>query len=109
VDREQNRVLDLDRSRRLDAAREILLRRRGVDAPRLAGEILLDAAALELVVVLHADEAPLQAGEAIVGGAAGQLRAGLHRRQHREPAEREAAPRPPHFSTSFSSRPWARS
>ena len=114
VERQHDRILDLDRGRRLDAARQVLLRRRRVDDPRLAVEVLLDARAFGRVVVLDADEAPLQAGEAVVGRRR-QLRvdARLQRRHQREQrVRRRAAPARPACgpvtacaSASFSSSP----
>ena len=96
VDGEEDRVFDLDRGRRLHAARKILFGRRRVDAPGFAVEILLNASALELVVVLHPDEAPLQARETIVGRR-GELcvHARLERRHQREQPEQRRDHRDP--------------
>ena len=66
VERHEDGILDLDRRRRLDAARQVLLRRRRVDVPRLAIEVLGDVRALGGEVIADPHEAPLQAGEAII-------------------------------------------
>src|SRR5262245_44136861 len=59
VERHDDRILDLNRGRGLDAAREVLLGRGGVDVPRLPVELLRDVRALGRVVIADADEAPL--------------------------------------------------
>src|SRR5581483_5084550 len=115
VEREDDRIFDLDGRRGFDAARQILLRRRRIDVPRLAVKVLLDVRPFGDEVVLDADEAPLQPRIAIVGRAR-QLRV-EPRLQHRNEAEEagdgedESAVHVStnYLSTSFRSKSCARS
>jgi hypothetical protein len=70
VERQQDRILHVDRGRRLDPPREVLLRRGRVDAPRIAVEVLGNARAFGREVILDANEAPLQAGVRSSGASA---------------------------------------
>src|SRR6266850_4718200 len=85
VERQQNRILDLNGGGRLDAAGQVLLRGGRVDPPGLAVEILRDPVAFEHVVILDAHEPPLQARVAVVGHRR-QLRIDA-RQQHRHQRE----------------------
>ena len=69
VERQDDRILDLDGGGRLDAARQVLLRgraRRCTTARRRNPACI--AAASVMKWYSDADEAPLQAGEAVVRG-----------------------------------------
>ena len=88
VERQHDRILDLDDGRGLEAARQVLLGRRArrcTTARRRSPAAI--ARAFGDVVILDADEAPLQAGEAVVGA-----RLAAARRARRRAERGSAAP-----------------
>ena len=111
VERQHDRVFDLDCRRRLHAAREVLLGGRRVDVPRLAVEVLLNVRAFGDEVIFDADEPPLQAGVAVVRRI-GQLRVDARmdcRQQRQQERGNERKAELHHRSTSLSSNSCARS
>jgi hypothetical protein len=78
VERDDDRILDLDGGGGFHAARQVLLGRGAVDEPRLPGNLLRDLGSLCDGVIFDPDESPLEAGVPIVG-AVRQLRAHIRR------------------------------
>src|SRR5262249_5192174 len=68
VQGEDDRILHVDRHRRFDASRQVLLRGWSIDQPRFAIEFVLNPGAFGRVVIFDANESPLQASVALVAG-----------------------------------------
>ena len=120
VEREDNRVLDLNRGRGLHTPGEVLIGRGRVDEPRLSFEVLRDLRPFRVEVVPDSNEPPLEAGMAIAGrvrtlGIDGRLQRGRQDEQHQRRDGRDNAARTlrraagdhGRASTSLSSSSWA--